>query len=208
MVAIYFERTQNTFCRKLFRVEKRVFHMLCSKLADHGLQCSKHIGVQEMVGIFLIMVGHGYCNRVLQEFFQHSGETISRVIHRVLKACLNLAMENIKPLDPEVQSCRPKIQKDPRYYPYFKDAIGAIDGTHVQCVVSQAERERYIGRKGYPTQNIMAVCDWDMCFTFVLAGWEGTAHDARVFHSALSTPSMNFPHPPPGMFIVVFLCYL
>ena len=54
----------------------------------------------------------------------------------------------------------------------------------------------------------MAVCDWDMCFTFVLAGWEGTAHDARIFDIARKTPYMNFPHPPPGIFIVISLYYL
>ena len=65
-----------------------------------------------MLAIFLAMVGHGHCNRVLQELFQHSGETISRLIHKVLK-----------------------IREDPRYYPYFANAIGAIDGTHIPCVV-------------------------------------------------------------------------
>ncbi|XP_028798545.1 uncharacterized protein LOC114753995 [Neltuma alba] len=49
----------------------------------------------------------------------------------------------------------------------------------------------------------MAVCDWDMCFTFVLAGWEGSAHDARIFDHALTTPSMNFPHPPQGKYYLV-----
>jgi hypothetical protein len=29
------------------------------------------------------------------------------------------------------------------------------------------------GRKGSTTQNIMAVVDFDMKFTYVLAGWEG-----------------------------------
>nr|KAJ0190820.1 hypothetical protein LSAT_V11C800421790 [Lactuca sativa] len=31
----------------------------------------------------------------------------------------------------------------------------------------------------------MGVCDFNMCFTFVLAGWEGTAHDTRIFNEAL-----------------------
>ncbi|XP_054814548.1 uncharacterized protein LOC129315060 [Prosopis cineraria] len=49
----------------------------------------------------------------------------------------------------------------------------------------------------------MAVCDWDMYFTFVITGWEGTAHDARVFDNTISTPSMHFPHPPPGKYYLV-----
>jgi hypothetical protein len=41
------------------------------------------------------------------------------------------------------------------------------------------------GRKSHPTQNVMAVVDFDLWFTFVLAGWEGTAHDALILRDAL-----------------------
>ena len=45
----------------------------------------------------------------------------------------------------------------------------------------------------------MAICYWDMCFTLVLAGWEETTHDACVFQTAISSPSMNFSYPPQGI---------
>ena len=41
------------------------------------------------------------------------------------------------------------------------------------------------GRKTYATQNVMAAVDFDLRFTYVLAGWEGTAHDALVLRDAL-----------------------
>jgi hypothetical protein len=41
------------------------------------------------------------------------------------------------------------------------------------------------GRKSYPTQNVMAAIDFDLRFTFVLAGWEGTTHDAYILRNAL-----------------------
>ena len=63
----------------------------------------------------------------------------------------------------------------------------------------------YIGRKGVPTFNVMATCDFDMCFTFISVGWEGSAHDTRVFLHALNTPSMNFPKPPRGKLIIAIL---
>ena len=51
-----------------------------------------------------------------------------------------------------------------------------------------------IGRKGYLTQNIMAACDFDMCFTFAWLGWEGSAHDTRIFHDAIRDPTaVGFP---------------
>lgn len=35
------------------------------------------------------------------------------------------------------------------------------------------------------TQNINVVCDFNMCFTFTWASWEGTAHDLRICIEAL-----------------------
>ena len=42
----------------------------------------------------------------------------------------------------------------------------------------------------------MAACDFNMCFTFAWAGWEGTAHDTRIFLEALHRENLHFPHPP------------
>ncbi|XP_065865661.1 protein ALP1-like isoform X3 [Euphorbia lathyris] len=73
-----------------------------------------------------------------------------------------------------------------KFYPYFKDCVGAIDGTHVRVKVSNTEAPRYRGRKEYPTQNVLAACTFDLKFTYVLAGWEGTASDSRIIKHALS----------------------
>ena len=45
---------------------------------------------------------------------------------------------------------------------------------------------------------MLVVCDFDMRFTFVLAGWPGYVHDMRVFNDAMSRFGDKFPHPPPG----------
>ena len=53
-------------------------------------------------------------------------------------------------------------------------------------------------RHGFTSQNVLAVCDFDMRFTFVVAGWPGCAHDTRVLNHALAHfPS--FPIPPKGI---------
>ncbi|KAL2931202.1 Abscisic acid 8'-hydroxylase 4 [Bienertia sinuspersici] len=38
----------------------------------------------------------------------------------------------------------------------------------------------YNGRKGVPTFNVLVSSDIDMCFTFVSAGWQGSAYDTRL----------------------------
>ena len=110
-----------------------------------------------------------------------------------------MAVDIIKPSDPQFKEVPDKIRNDDRYWPYFKNCIGVIDGTHIPVVVPRDRKIPYIGRKGVTTQNVMAVCDFNMCFTFAWAGWEGAAHDARVFLEALRRPELGFPHPPRGL---------
>lgn len=81
--------------------------------------------------------------------------------------------------------------------------FGAIDGTHIKAYVATDEQTQYRGKNIYPTQNVMCACDFDMRFTFVMAGWEGTANDSRVFLEKLSNPENKFPMPPRGKFYVV-----
>jgi len=52
-------------CYEMFRMGKLTFHKLCTNLANHGLVPTNSLGVEEMVAIFLNMVG----NRMLQERF-------------------------------------------------------------------------------------------------------------------------------------------
>nr|XP_043615827.1 putative nuclease HARBI1 [Erigeron canadensis] len=84
---------------------------------------------------------------------------------------------------------RPTQQRDSRQqeiYPFYKDCIGAIDGTHVCVRVSNKDAPRFRGRKGYPTINALVACTFDLKFTYVLSGWEGTASDSRIIKDALS----------------------
>nr|KYP48369.1 Putative nuclease HARBI1 [Cajanus cajan] len=65
------------------------------------------------------------------------------------------------------------------------DCLGAIDGTHVRVKVGRSDAPRFRGRKDWPTQNVFAACDFDMKFTYVLGGWEGTASDSRILKDVL-----------------------
>ncbi|KAL2505216.1 putative harbinger transposase-derived nuclease [Abeliophyllum distichum] len=88
-------------------------------------------------------------------------------------------------------------------YPFFKDCIGAIDGTHVAAWAPALRQTSFRGRKTNITQNVMLVCDFDMRFSFVYSGWEGTANDSRVFVDAVTRSSNNFPMPRGDQFYLV-----
>jgi hypothetical protein len=61
---------------------------------------------------------------------------------------------------------------------------------------------QYTGRKGITIQDVLAVCDFDMRFTFVLARWSGSVHDMRVFNDALEKFGNKFSHPPECMHVL------
>ncbi|KAK1647370.1 hypothetical protein QYE76_065175 [Lolium multiflorum] len=42
--------------------------------------------------------------------------------------------------------------------------------------------------KHYTSHNVLGAVDFDMRFTYVLAGWEGSAHDASILADSLSRP--------------------
>ena len=63
--------------------------------------------------------------------------------------------------------------------------MGAIDGTHVLARVPGKERAAFLGRKHTTTQNVLAAVDFDLRFTYVLVGWEGSAHDALILADAI-----------------------
>jgi hypothetical protein len=44
------------------------------------------------------------------------------------------------------------------------------------------------GKKHYTSQNVLATVDFVMRFTYVLAGFEGSAHDASILADNLSRP--------------------
>ncbi|XP_042515297.1 protein ALP1-like [Macadamia integrifolia] len=183
-------------------MERHVFLNLEALMRQRGwLEDSRYLRVDEQLAMFISIVGHNDRYRDIAEHFQRSLNTIGEHFKKVLRAFILLGQENIKP--PNFSRCPKQILEKPKLYPFFKDCIGAIDGTHVSASVPLSKQIPYRGRKGDTTWNVMCACDLDMKFTFVYAGWEGSANDCRVFNEALNNPKFEFPHPPPGKYYVV-----
>ncbi|KAF0728661.1 hypothetical protein Ae201684_013619 [Aphanomyces euteiches] len=140
--------------------------------------------------IFLYIVGEGASNRSAQERFQHSGDTISKVFHQVLSANL-LRVPTMMPASLP-SWCPNEIQENPKWFPFFKDCIGALDGTHIPAFVPLNEQKPFRNRKGFFSQNVLGVCTFDMRFLYLLAGWEGSSSDGAVLEYAISH-GLNIP---------------
>ncbi|KAH1043475.1 hypothetical protein GYH30_025352 [Glycine max] len=175
---------QNECCLDNFRMDKHVFYKLCDILQAKGLlRHTNRIKIEEQLGIFMFIIGHNLRTRAVQELFRYSGETISRHFNNVLNAIMSISLDLFQPPGSGVPS---EIIEDPRFYPYFKDCVGVIDGIHVPVTVGVDEQGPFRNKNGLLSQNILAACSFDLKFHYVLAGWEGSATDLLVFNSAIT----------------------
>ncbi|KAF6136040.1 hypothetical protein GIB67_006932 [Kingdonia uniflora] len=142
------------------------------------------------------IIAHKISNRAANSRFQHSAATTSKILHEVLNAMMIFQKEMIVP---------PKFDQPPGPITHhktlregpFKEVVGAIYGTLISASIAKDEKTTYRGRGGGECfQNVMVICDFNMMFTYAVAGWEGVAHDARVLSKILVNSANNFPMPP------------
>ncbi|XP_071679970.1 protein ALP1-like [Lolium perenne] len=134
--------------------------------------------------MFLHVVGHNQRFRVIHNTFRQSTETISRYFQQVL---YELGSSEVN-YQVSINEHTNQDQEHLQVVPLFQDCIGATDGTHVTAKVPRSMSAAFRRRKHYTSQNMLADVDFDMRFTYVLAGWEGSAHDASILADSLSRP--------------------
>ena len=71
-------------------------------------------------------------------------------------------------------------------------------------MVSGRDVSSYRNRHGIISQNVLAACNFDLEFMYVLSGWEGSAHDSKILNDALSR--RNGLKVPQGIYIFIYLC--
>ncbi|XP_061370576.1 protein ALP1-like [Gastrolobium bilobum] len=173
----------DTACIENTRMDRRCFHKLCELVKTVGkLEPTAHMGVEEMVVIFLHILTHDVKKRIIKRQFMRSGETISRQFSNVLLAVLRCHHVLLKRPEPVAETSTDERWK------WFKNCLGALDGTHIKVNPLQANKPRYRTRKGDIATNVLGVCSQDGQFIFVLPGWEGSAADSRVLRDAISRP--------------------
>ena len=127
----------------------------------------------------------------------------------VLNCLYKMGKDNTKQVDQTFKYVHPRLQ-DACFYPYFKGAIGVIDGSHIHAELAKEEEVNHTGRHGYTSQNLLVICDFDLRFTFVVAGWAGSVHDNRVLTHNMEKYPIEFPTPPDGniLFVIIHMRYI
>ena len=115
-------------CHQLLCMEQHVFRRLCMYFREKMLlKDSKYVTVEEQLAMFMMVIAHAHTNRVIQDRFQHSGETIHRHFRQVLITMILFAKDMIKsrPLD----TVPKEILLNPRFELYFKVLLSFLDTT-------------------------------------------------------------------------------
>ena len=181
----------------MFRMRRTIFHNLHDTLVNnYDLRPSSYMCTKEKLALFLWTVGSPQSNSNCADRFEHGASTISTTFTEVLHCIDHMAVDYIRPKDPTFNEVHSRLE-EPRFWPHFKDAIGAIDGTHISVTVPKDLQPVSYNRHGYTSQNVMAFCDFDMRFTFVVTGWPGSVHDTRIWTDAQHS-YVHYPHPPQG----------
>ncbi|XP_071912888.1 uncharacterized protein [Coffea arabica] len=135
----------NGYLSKVIRMGPETFRRLCDLLQTHGgLQPTQRATVQEQVVKFLHILTIPSKNITMSYFYRRSGETVSRHFHRVLRAVIALEDQFLQ--QPTGEQLPPEILNSARFYPYFKDCVGAIDGSHVRVKVPNIDAAKYHGK--------------------------------------------------------------
>ena len=165
-------------CRKVLRLDKDVFtHLVNIFIERRLLKYGRFIKAAEIVVITLFILARG-SYREAEDRFQHSPSTIGKYHKQVLDGLVKLSSDIIRPYQSQDELADEIFQKQGFYWPFFKvclspphthshvliityncentlncysvfkDCIGALDGTHIQCVVGDDDGQRFRNRKG------------------------------------------------------------
>ena len=80
-----------------------------------------------------------------------------------------------------------KIYENNKFYPFFKDMLGAIDGTPINFCPPAADHEALCDYKGYLTQDCLTICDFDTIFCDVFSVWDRSPPDSMIFYNVRVT---------------------
>jgi hypothetical protein len=123
---------------------------------------------------------HGSSQHELQEWFQQSGDTISRYLN---KGLLLLRAHSTK------NTSKTLLTKQWRRSSQSLSGTLSSNTAEVQLMVCMSQHLttdilHYHDRHGDVSQNCLAACDFDMQFLYIMAGYEEAAADGLLFNCA------------------------
>jgi hypothetical protein len=131
---LYFAEVMETYnvhrFHEVARMDRSTFIKLRVMMMEAGgLEDSLYICAGQKIMV-LVQVLRGYTNRQIKERWQHSGSTISKIIHEASDALIGCSGIVFQPAI--IGAPAPsQIATSAKFSPFFDNCIGALDGTHI-----------------------------------------------------------------------------
>jgi len=105
--------------------------------------------------------------------------TVSRIIHRVTNAIVRQMRRFIN--FPRNREETQQTKEDFHDVARFPQVLGAIDGTLIAISTPSEDEHLYVSRKGGHSLNVLAICNANLKFTYVVSKYPGSTNDAFVW---------------------------
>ncbi|ESK82974.1 nuclease harbi1-like [Moniliophthora roreri MCA 2997] len=125
----------------------------------------KGVTVEEQLAIFLYMCVTGLSVRHVGERFQWANGTITHYFCLMCEALSGPEFYNQYVSLPNADDPpSPYLNNNPKFWPFFKGCLGALDGSHIASSPAAADQSNSRNRKGFVSQNILAACSFLLQF--------------------------------------------
>ncbi|KAL9662864.1 hypothetical protein QQ045_027699 [Rhodiola kirilowii] len=149
-------------CKEQLRLTDTMLKDLVNtRVTRQLLKDSRHISVLEQVGMTLYILAKGASYRHVADTFKRSPTSVGKYFHRVLEALMELSFDVIMP-HKSVDDVPAKIANSSMYFPYFKDCIGALDGTHIEAVLGEDQDVQFQGIPIEAHDEVQGTADADL----------------------------------------------
>lgn len=129
----------------MFRINRRTFDLLLYQLIEYRLEAERTLTIAEKVLYFLYIIRQGSGYRTVRALFRRPLGTISDSFYTIIAALLSIYLEVVREL--EYNTVPERITKNPKFYLYFKDCVGALNSSYIKAYVVR-ETKLYRNRKG------------------------------------------------------------
>jgi hypothetical protein len=168
--------------KKRYRLSREMIIDLYDQIgADLEPSTMRNHAIPAILQIFgtLRYYASGTFQHVIGDSIGIHGSSVSRIIARVTNAICTLKRRSIK----FPRSREDLVATKQGFYriAQLPNTVGAVDGTLMPIATPKQEEHLYVSRKGFHCLNILAVCDSDMKFTYVVAKYPGASNDAFIW---------------------------
>ncbi|XP_050038849.1 uncharacterized protein [Dermacentor andersoni] len=171
--------------KRLFRLSRETFDWLsgqfrASTFYPNALQGRQKISAEKTCLIALVYVGSQMSMYAIGDKFDVAESSVHACVTRFVHFLHSLSGDVI---------CWPSSAEMSRIKAGFlaksggkgpRNAIGCIDGSHIQILTPSESTQSYFNRKKWPSIILQGICDDRNRFLNVFIGFPGSVHDARV----------------------------